>query len=209
MGKYLIPPFSEEYETYSDREKLEKSEELYRVKQEVYTIVESLEETCKKRMDTILERQVDASNLLLVFEKKEIQLLSQNVQDYKVLNRLCQIAEMEKVLGEVSILDNIHCMDDVMNYYQRCIFLIRRFELDWDEDCSLLDLIREKKLSYVALAELICERMIAQKVKAGCRIADYLHRNGYEREAVLFIMSLEQKLPYSVRKIMNFAHFWM
>ena len=205
VEKYLIPPFSEEYETCSEREKMEKTELIYKTKQEVYTIVESLEEACRNRMDTILERQVDVRDLLLVFEKKEIQLLSQNVQEYNVLNRLCRIAEMEKVVGEVSVLSNIHCMDDVMDYYQKCIFLIRKFELDWEEDGALLNLIQQKKLSYISLAELIGEKMIIQKVKAGCQITDYLYRNGCQREAILFIVRLEQRLPYSVRKIMHFT----
>lgn len=205
MEKYLIPPFPEEYAIYSDQEKLEKTERFFKENQEVYSIVENLEEACKKRMDMILEKKVDVKDLLLLFDKEEMQILCQYTQKFKVLNTFCQIAEMERKLGEACVLNNIYCMDDVMDYYQKCIFLIRKFELDWEEDCELLDLMQQKKLSYITLAELTCERMITQKVKAGCRIAECLHKNGYKREAVLFIMRLEQKLPYGVRKIMNFV----
>lgn len=203
--KYLIPPFPSEYAVYSEQEKFEKMEYFYKQKQEVYSVVECLEKECKKRMDAILEKQIDVKDMLLIFDKKEIQLLSQNTQDFNVLNRFCQIAEMEKALGEVSLLDNIHGMEDVVDYYQRCIFLIRRFEFDWEEDGDLLEVMSQKKVSYIALAELTCEKMIGQKVKAGCRIANYLYRNGYKREAVLFIMRLEQRLSYSEKKVMHFA----
>lgn len=190
MGKYIIPPVSEE---------------IYKKKQEANAIVKNYEETCKKRMDAILEKQVDVKDLLTLFDKKEIKLLCHNTQDYRVLHRICQIAEMEKSLGETCILNSVQSMSDVLDFYQKCIFLIRRLEFDWEEDDDLLELMRQKKLSYIALAELACENIIGQKVKAGCRIADYLHRNDYKREAVLFIMRLEQKLPYSEKKVMYFA----
>lgn len=190
MGKYVIPPVSKE---------------IYKKKQEANAIIECFEETCKKRMDAILEKQIDVKNLLLLFDKKEIKLLCQNTQDYSILHKMCQIAEMEKLHDEVCILNNIRSMSDVLEFYQKCIFLIRRFELDWEEEGDLSELVRQKKLSYIALAELLCENVIVQKEKAGYRIVDYLHRNGYKREAVLLIMRLEQKLPYSEKKIMYFS----
>ena len=205
MGKYLLPPFPAEYAVYSEKEKLEKTEWFYRKKQEVNSVVEKYEEECKKRMDVILKKQVEVKNLLLLFDKEEMQLLCQNTQEFKVLKTFCQIAEMEIELGEVSVLHNIHCMEDVITFYQRCIFLIRRFEFDWEEDSEMLELLKQKKVSCIALADLTCEKMIAQKVKAGCRIAECLYTNGYKREALLFIMRLEQRLPYSERKIMHFS----
>ena len=205
MKKYLIPPSPGEYTNYSKQEMFEKTDDFYREIQEMYSTLESLETGCKKRLDAILEKQVEAKDLLILFEQKGIQLLCQNIFEFRVLERLCQIAEMEKALGEAGILHNIHCMDDVVAYYQKYVFLIRRFEFDWEEDDELLESVRQKKLSYIALAELICEKTIGQKVKVGCRIADYLNRNGCKREAILLIMRLEQKLPYSEKKVMHFA----
>ena len=72
-------------------------------------------------------------------------------------------------------------------------------------DNELVELVKQNEVSYICLSELIGEREVIQKVRTGCRIAEYMYKNGLSRQAVLFLMRLEQKLPYSERKIMQFT----
>jgi len=77
--------------------------------------------------------------------------------------------------------------------------------MDWEPDEELLCLVQQKEVSYVLLAELICKEWISRKIHTGCRAFTYLYENGVRREALLFLMWLEQRLPYSERKIMHFS----
>lgn len=203
--KVLMPPIPMEYTSYSNQEKIEKTECYYKELSKVYLTIEGIEEEYKKRLDVLLEKKLKAKELLNILHKEGVQMLCNYRYEFTLLNRLCQIAEMEEVFSEPCVLQNIHSIKAAADWYQKCIFLIRRFEFDWEEDCELADLVKQREVSYICLSELVCVKDIIQKVQTGCRITAYLYRNGCPREAVLFIMRLEQKLPYSDGKVMHFA----
>ena len=203
--KTLIPPVPKEYISYSEEEKIEKTEQYYKKVSELYSRIEGFQEECKKKMNALLETQADTKDLLAILSEEKMRMLCHYTYDFALLKRMCRIAEVEEVFKEPCVMQNICNLKDVTEWYQRCLFLVRRFEFNWEEDCELLDFIQQGKISYICLSELICDNEIIQKIQTGCRIAEYLHKNNCQREAVLFIMGLEQKLPYSERKVMHFT----
>lgn len=201
----LIPPIPKEYLTYSDQEKLTKTEEYYQKVDGLYHRMDISEEDYRKRLDFLLQNNAVLDELFAVLLEKEAQILSLYEYDFYVLKMLCQIAEKEEALKEPSILQVSHSMQEAVCWHQRCVFLLRRFEFEWEEEDELQLLVQEKKLSYICLAELICGEGIVRKIHTGSRIAQYLYERGLRREALFFLVWLEKQLPYSERKIMVFA----
>lgn len=201
----LIPPIPKEYLTYSDQEKIEKTEKYYQKIDDLYRRMDATEGDYTKRLNQLLQQDVDWKELFEILIEKEAQILCLYKYEFYVLKILCQIAEKEAAFKEPSVLQNVHSMEGAVLWYQKCVFLLRRFEFEWEEDAELLLLMQEKKLSYICLTEVICGEGIARKIHTICRVAQYLYLNGLTRDAVLLLMRMEQQLPYSERKIMTFA----
>lgn len=201
----LIPPIPKEYLTYSDGEKIEKTEKYYQKIKNLYCRMNSTEGDYTTRLNQLLLQDVSSKEIFDIFVEKEAQILC--LYDYKfyVLKILAQIAEKEEAFNVQTLLHNVHSTEDAICWYQRCVFLLRRFEFDWEEDDELFLLVQEKKVSYIALAEIIRGEGSVRKVHTGSQIAQYLYGRGLKREALLFLVWLEKQIPYSERKIMVFA----
>ncbi len=201
----LIPPIPKEYISYSEREKVERTEAIYQEIDDMYRRVDIIYDEYRKKIDHLLQSEVSATQLCEVFKEKDAQILCRALNEFYVLKVLCQIAEMEETFQEPCVLRNFHTMEEAVHWLQLCIFSLRNFEFDreYDEELSLQ--IKEKTLSYICLAEMICDNWIVQKIHTTEKIARYLYENGQKREALLFLMRLEKMLPYSTQKITAFT----
>lgn len=201
----FIPPVPKEYITYSEREKIEKTEEYYQKVEKLYQRIDNSKQGYLVRADQLLKNGATVKTLFALLQEKEAQVLCHYTYEFYLLKFLCNIAETEENFSECSVLQNINNMEDVLMWHQKSVFLLRRFEMDWEENDELRILIETKRVSYIYLVELICEEWIIRKIHTGSRIAWYLFENGLKREALLLLMRLEQRLPYSERKVMIFA----
>jgi len=201
----VIPPSPKEYGIYTDQEKIEKTEEFYQNMAVLYRRMENSEQDYILRIDRMLQRNVARSEIIEVLHEKEAQLLCHYSYGFHTLDFLCNVAGIEEKFDECSVLRNVHGMDDVSLLHQKCVFLLRRFEMDWEENNEILILLQTKQVSYILLAEIICKEWISRKIYTGSRVFQYLYENGLKRDAILFLMWLEQRLPYSERKIMFFS----
>jgi len=201
----LIAPIPKEYLTYSDEEKIEKTENYYQKINDLYRRMDVSREEYRKRINQLMVQGATFDKLFDVLLEKEAQILCLYDYDFFILKTMCQIAEKEETLQEMPTLQKVNNMQEAVNLHQRCVFLLRRFEFDWEEDEELLLLVREQKVSYVCLAELICGEGIVRKTHTAGKVAQYLYVNGLIREALLFLMWIEKQLPYSERKIMLFS----
>lgn len=206
MGlEILIPPMPMEYTTYSEGEAIAKTEEFYEKIFDNYKQVEVYREDYSNKLNHLLQSEASVAELEKVFEDKGAQLLSGALNEFHVLRVLCRIARDEVAFSEPCLLQNIHSMKEAVDWLQLCVFALRDFEFDREVRGELLLQVREKKLSYICLAEIVAGSWIVQKIHAAERIAGYLYENGHRREALLLLMRLEQKLPYSEQKIIAFA----
>lgn len=201
----LISPVPKEYAFYTDNEKIEKTEAYYRKMDDIYGRVDTFEEAYKNRIEQLLQNEGKAADLTNVLKEKDAQLLCYCSYEFDIIRILCRIAEQEEIFKEPSVLRNVHTMEEAVSWRHKCVFLLRRFEFDWEETDELLMLVRERKISYICLAEMICENWIVQKVHVVDRIVRYLYENDQKREAMLLLMRLEKILPYSEKKVITFA----
>lgn len=201
----LIPPMPKEYLAYSNKEKLEKTEKYYQKISDLYQRMDVSRNGYRERLDCILQNEVSLKEMKELFMEKEAQILCLYDYDFYILKLLWQIAETEENFHIPHIIQNIKSIEDAVYWYQRCVFLLRRFELDWEEDEELYVLVKENKVSYICLAELICGEGIVCKIHTAAWVAQYFYKNGLIKEAILFLMWLEKQLPYSERKIMQFT----
>lgn len=198
-------PVPMEYASLSEQEKIAHTEKYYEDLSRIYQNIESGEDNNRKRVNFLLEGNVDLPELLTVLKEVEMKRLCHYRYDFWLLFKFCQIAQIEESFNEPSVLRNISGLEEVVEKYQRYMFLLRRFEFGWEEENELVDLIKKGELSYICLSELMGEKSIIQKIQTICRIAEYLYKEGCCREAILYIMRLEQILPYSKRKVLYFA----
>lgn len=201
----MIPPIPKEYITYSNQEMNRRTEIYYQKIADLYCRMDASKEEYRKRLDFLLYNNVTSVELFKVLSEKEAQILSLYEYDYYCLKVLCDIAEKEELFNEPSVLQNVHNIDDAVYWQKKCVFLLRRFEFGREEDDELLLYVRQKKVSYIFMAELICGNSIVRKVHTACVVAKFLAQNGITREAVLLLMWLEKQLPYSERLIMMFS----
>lgn len=201
----LIPPMPEEYVMYSEGEKVEKAEEFYKEVEDMYKSVDAIHEKYKDKINHLLQNEVSSELLCDIMKEKNVQNLCGTLNEFHALKKLSRIARLESMFQEPSVLQNFDTIEEATCWLQRCLFFLRRFEFDREEDGELLLLIKEKKLSYICLAEMILDKSIVQKIYTTERVARYLYENEQKREALLFVMRIEQMLPYSDRKIIAFA----
>lgn len=201
----LIPPIPKEYLTYSDYEKLEKTEKYYKKIEDLYRRMDASKNVYRDRLNCLLQNEASLNEIHKVLMEKEAQILCLYDYDFYVLKILWQVSEKEEAFKISHIIQKIRSMQEAVYLHQRCVFLLRRFEFEWEEDEELLLMMQEKKVSYIYLAELICGEGIVRKVHTAGRVAQFLYVNGKMRESLLFLMWLEKQLPYSERKIMVFT----
>ena len=180
----LISPGPREYSNYSEQEKRKKTEEFYREMEEIYNEIDGTKPKYLSRINGLFKEKYKVSELVAVLKEKDAQFLCAYSYDFFILRLLCNIAEMEEQFGECSVFRNVQSIEEIVNKQQKCIFLLRRFEMDWEEDEELLVLMQRGDVSYILLAELVGTDMIVRKVHTGCRVAKYLFDNGLKREEV-------------------------
>ena len=206
MGeKVLIPPIPKEYISYSEQEAMARTEEIYEEITSLYERVDIIRDDYQKKINDLLQSEISATVLGEVFQNKDAQTLCRALNEFHELRNLCRIAQEEEQFQEPSLLQNFRTMDEAMQWLQLCVFVLRDFEFDREVSEELFLAVSEKKLSYIFLAEVVLDNRIVRKVHTAENVAVYLYENGLHREALLFLMRLEQKLPYSERKIMNFS----
>ncbi len=201
----LISPVPKEYASYSNQEKIEKTEAYYRKMDDIYSRMDTFEDEYRKRIEHLLQNNADAAAINSVLTEKDAQLLCHCSYQFVVLKSFCRIAESEEYFKEPCILQNFQTMAEAVWWRHNCVFLLRRFEFDWEETDELLMFMQNEKLSYICIAEIICENWIVRKIHTASNISYYLYKNGRKREAVLLLMRLEQMLPYSEKMIMTFS----
>lgn len=206
MGQeILIPPIPKEYIEYSKGEAIARTEEIYAEIDEMYKHVDVIRNDYKNKINHLLQTGASAVQLGEIFKDKDAQTLCRAFNDFHVLRILCRIAEEEEVFQEPCLLQNFHSMEEAVQWLQLCIFMLRDFEFDREIHEEFLLQIKGKKLSYICLAEIVTDNWIVQKIHTAESVARFLYENGGYREALLFLMRLEQMLPYSEQKIMTFA----
>ena len=201
----LIPTVPKEYSTYSDTEKIEKTEEYYREIDVAYQKVDAFKTKYMDKVDKLLRNQVGVEALEKVLVETEAQSLCNYTNEFAVLRFICYVAKNEEVFGEESVLHNINNLEQAVSWLQESIFLLREFEFNREEEETLFLLLTQRRVSYIWLTEIICREWIVQKISIGCRLTRYLYEHGAKREAILLLMRLEKRLPYTHRKIMHFT----
>lgn len=201
----VMPPVPIEYSTYSAQQKIEKTKQYYEKIGGLYQRIDGFLSDYENRINNLLQDNASVDSVNAVLLEKNAQILCLYINEFSILKSICHIAKYEEEFNELSILQNCKTIKEAELWMQRCIFLLRRFEFDWEEDGELLELVEEKKISYICLAEILCMDHIVQKISVGSKVARYLYFNGLKREALLFLMQVENKLSYSEKKIMTFA----
>lgn len=201
----LIPPMPKEYISYSEREVLDRTEAIYEEIDDMYKRVDIIYDEYRSKINHLLKSRTSIEQLSEIMKDEDVRTLCRALNEFHVLRKLIQIAELEEAFKEPCVLQNFGTMEEAVQWVQLCVFSLRDFEFDEEEDEGLIMQVKERKLSYICIAEIICDNWIVQKIKVSEKIVHYLHENGQKREAVLLIMRLEQTLPYSDKKIITFA----
>ena len=198
----LLYPVPIEYGTYIDHEKLEKTEEYFeKIGKMRETIIQN-KEKYQNIIDVLLAKGTNAEELgaILPEDGELLQFCFDN--EFKILGK---IAEYEEKFNEPSVLQNFINMKEACDWLQQLIFEVRRFEFGWEEGNEFLELLKERRLSYICLAEIICKCEIIRKYVASERLVLYLFKMGWKREAILLLIWVEQMLPYNDEMIMRFT----
>ena len=192
MGKgTLLSPVPMEYGTYTDLEKLEKTNEFFEKINKIRDNVIQKRDEYRNRIDTLLASDSTAEMIGTIMQEEEGFLLFNYDNDFAVFRTICQIAEYEEKFGEPIILHNFFNMKDACDWLQQCVLNVRRFEFDCEDGKEFLELFQQKKISYICLAEIICRCEIIRKYKATENLVLFLFRSGWKREAILLLIWVE------------------
>lgn len=142
----LISPVPKEYAFYTDNEKIEKTEAYYRKMDDIYGRLDTFEEAYKNRIERLLQNEGKAADLTNVLKEKDAQLLCYCSYEFDIIRILCRIAELEESFKEPSVLRNVHTMEEAISWRHKCVFLLRRFEFDWEETDELLMMVTSKDI---------------------------------------------------------------
>lgn len=201
----LLSPNPKEYEKYTDRKKIIKTEELFERVERIKDNINQNKEVYRKRIDILLAKGTKAEEVAVILQEKMGYQLCNHESEFHAFKILCQIAEYEEKFKEPCVLQNFHNMEEAGNWLQQCVFELRRFEFGWEDGTEFLTLLQERKLSYICLADILCKCEIIRKYETAGRLACYLCGNGWKREAILLLIWVEQMLSYSDEKIMSFT----
>lgn len=201
----LIPPIPKEYISYSEQEMVERTEASYLEIDNMYKWVDVIHSDYRKRVNDLLQNEISSVQLNELLKEKDARILCRCLNEFNLLEKLCQIAKLEEAFSEPCVLQNFQTIEEAVYWLQVCVFSLRKIEFDIEEAEELYLQIKDKKLSYICLAEIVSENWIVQKIYTAENLARYLYGKGQKREAVLFLMKLEQMLSYSDKKVMTFA----
>ena len=202
----FITPVPKEYIGYSDKEKIEKTEQYYRKMADLYQRIDKTKPDYMLRVNDVLQKGATRREVVEILHEKEAQILCHYSQEFYILDFVCMVAELEEAMDSFPVLSGIQSLEEMSLLHQKCVFLLRRFELDWESDEELLYMVKEKQVSYILLAELIRKEWIFRKIYTGGRVFRYLYENELKKEALQFLIWLEKRLPYDENKIVFFTN---
>lgn len=205
--KAFIWPVSKDYAARSEQENQIKMEEAFKELEKYYYQISINEKYYREQVDALLSSGAKAGEILEILESDDGQVFCSYLYEFRLLEILCQIAEIEERRQEPWVFQNFDSIKSARAWVQQRIFDLRKFEFDWGEEYyqNLLKLISESKMSYICLAMIICKCEIIRKLETASKVTEHLYRSGKKREALLMLMWLEQMLPYSEEKIITFT----
>lgn len=201
-------PIPREYENYSDEEKLMKTEAYFEHIKGLYGEIKEYGNVYRDKINQLLQKKASMGQIAEVMLEKKFEEICYNHYDFCCNMVLCQIAIKEEAMGLPVVYHNINTMEEAVNFMQQIVFYLRRLELDWEEEEAeeLVLMLKEGQISYLCIAELICQRTTVRKLHTTTRVATLLNHCGMLKEAVMILIMVEQLLPYSGEKIMTIAN---
>lgn len=213
MGKGIfILPEPKEYEIYSTEEMMAETEKMFERTTEIYAVVGREKEKYQNKINSLLQLKRKPEEVLQLLNDETGELLCAHDGEFQTFRILCHIANCEEELGEPSVFQNVTGISDSCVWFQKRVFEIRKLELEWIDDeelTKLIELVSQKKISYICLAEIVHKGAIARKVQTADNLARYLHRMGVVREALLFLVWLDKLLPNGEKKVMSFTNTFL
>lgn len=201
-------PIPKEYVNYTDEEKINKTEAYFERIKEIYGEIKEYGNAYRERINRLLQSKASMGQIAEVMLEKKFEEICYNHYDFCCNMVLCQIAIKEEAMGLPVVFHNVENMEEAVTFMQRIVFYLRRLEFDWEEEAAeeLVLMLKEGQISYLCIAELICQRTTVRKFHTATRVANFLNHCGMLKEAIMILVLVEQLLPYSEEKIMSIAN---
>lgn len=204
-------PIPKEYGEFNREQAIKATEKYFDGISELYETIAAVGADYKIKINDLLAKGASIGKLADVMLEKEVQSLCYNEYEFCSFVVLCQIAMKEEAMGLPHILRNMKSITEACELMQKIVFGIRRVEFGWEDEKleDFLGLIQREQISYICIADMLCQRTVINPLYAVCRIAKLLYAKKMEKDAAMLLVLADESLPYSDKKIMKFAEVFL
>ncbi len=204
-------PFPEEYEGLSPSKARAETDKYFAMIRELYDEMSKKGEMYKERMNQLIRGKASAEKLAQVIQEEDYQKLCHADGDLNACIVIVQVALKEESIGIPSILKDVNSMDEAIILFQQIAFGLRRIAFSWEKEelLDFMNLIRARGISYICLAENICQRNIVNQIATACKLARLLSEQDMAIEGFKLLILLDNIFAYSDEKIIEFTHAFL
>lgn len=209
--KLRFAPIPEEYENFSREQVIKATEKYFDNISGIYEMIATVGASYKNKINGLLKNGAAVSELAEIMLEKDFEKLCYYEYECCSIVVLCQIAMKEDTIGLPHIFHNVQSITEACELMQKVIFGIRRVELGWEDEKleDFLSLIQREQISYICIAEMLCQSTTIYPLYAADRIARLLYARGMKKEAAMILVLTEEAFPDSNKKNLLFAEAFL
>lgn len=165
---------------------------------------------CINKLNQLLKSKAGAKKLSELMLSEDYMELCCYDGDLNTLVVIGQIALKEESVGLPTITRNVSSMEEAIYLFRQVTFGLRRIAFGWESDIiSFLQLIRSHNISYICLAECICQNTIVNQVATASRLAILMTEQNMAMDALKMLIMLDSMFEYSEEKVLIFTNAFL
>lgn len=190
-------------------EVVKKTEEELKWIGEKYREIKPLVKAYDDRINVMLQEKAEAREFIKVVEEEGYQKIYNWETIFNRFAVACRIACLEEEGELITNLNSGETMEDICEHMQTVIFFLRRIEFGWEEESysKLMEKIKEWKISFIFLAELIFEPSVLNKMAVVEGVSRLLYKGERKKDMLLFLFYIAKKCQNNEAAVLPCATF--
>lgn len=201
----MIRP-QKKYITLTNAELIEDTESYFDQLSLLYTDIIQYENKIAELINNFLHSvPIEWDKIYQIIEMDEFQKMVKTSSDYEAIELMVKISMIESQMNLPISCNEYNNIEDLVKFYNKIIFKLRRIELSYDHDDDYLKFKNE--ISFIFIGQVIYYGNLFDKNKIYLKISKWLMENNMRSKAILILFYITKEFPTSDNSYLEFSNF--
>ncbi|HKM35320.1 MAG TPA: hypothetical protein VJY54_11335 [Lachnospiraceae bacterium] len=204
-------PIPAKYEDFSASKAREETNQYFEKIHMQYTKMGPKGAEYRSKINQLIRSRADVNMLSELMLSEDYQQFCCSDGDLNTFVAIGQIALKEDSVGIPTIIQDVNSLEEAISLFQQISFGLRRVAFGWkrNETSDFFELIKQHNISYICLAESICQSTIVNQITTASMLAKLMFEQNMAMEALKMLIMLDSMFAYSEEKILEFTNAFL